>query len=288
MRCNNVNDLINFIVKYSKWFVLIFYIVISSILLFNNNPYQHHIYLTSANAVSSTLYEGANNVSSYFNLREINESLQYQNSSLELEVLKLRAQLQHYEEKYSIDSMGLPTWLSQFDYIHAHVINNSTNKPHNYITINKGMKDGIMPEMGVLDQNGVVGIVNVVGENSARIISILNSNIKLSCKIKGTKDIGSLIWDGVNPTIANLEELPRHSVFKKGDTVVTTGYSSAYPADIPIGTILSEKGFDDGNTYVIKVKLATDFTKLSTVKIVVNNMKAELDSLESLETKDKN
>ena len=163
--------------------------------------------------------QAANNVSSYFNLREINESLQYQNSSLELEGLKLRAQLQHYEEKYSIDSMGLPTWLSQFDYIHAHVINNSTNKPHNYITINKGMKDGIMPEMGVLDQNGVVGIVNVVGENSARIISMLNSNIKLSCKIKGTKNVGSLIWDGVNPTIANLEELPRHSVFKKGDTV---------------------------------------------------------------------
>ena len=145
--------------------------------------------------------------------------------------------------------------------------------------------------MGVVDQNGVVGIVNVVGENSARIISLLNPNLRLSCKIKGNENFGSLVWDGEDPTIALLEELPRHTVFHKGDTIVTSGFSSVFPEGIPIGTIISDKKGQNENFFTLKVKLRTDFTKLSTVRVVVNNMKEEIDSLivnDYLDTKNTN
>lgn len=274
-----MNDLINFIVKYSRWFVFIFYLIISCILLFNKNPYQHHVYMTSAGAFASSVYKCANNVTSYFHLHDINEDLQSQCANLELEVLALRNQIKSYQEKYNIDSTSVPKEIRQFDFILAHVINNSINKPYNYITINKGSKDGIKPEMGVVDQNGVVGIVNVVGENSSRIISLLNPNLRLSCKIKGNENFGSLVWDGNDPTIALLEELPRHTVFKKGDTIVTSGFSSVFPEGIPIGTIISDEKGQNENFFTLKVKLYTDFTKLSTVRAVINNMKEELDSL---------
>ena len=259
--------------------MFIIYIIISCILLFNNNPYQHHIYMTSAGALTSSVYKGANNITSYFHLHDINEDLQSQCANLELEVLALRNQIRTYQEKYNIDSTKMPEGIRQFEFILAHVINNSINKRHNYITINKGSKDGIKPEMGIVDQNGVVGIVNLVGENSSRIISLLNPHLKLSCKIKGNKNFGSLIWDGEDPTIAILEELPRHAVFKKGDTIVTSGYSAIFPEGIPIGTIISDNKGQNENFYSLKVKLYTDFTKLSTVRVVVNNMKEELDSL---------
>ena len=264
-----------------------FYIVISLVLLFNNNPYQHHVYLTSAGKISSTIHEGTNNVSSYFHLRVINENLQQHTSSLELEILKLRKQIQYYEEKFDIDSSLIPSIVSQFDFIQAHVIKNSTNKSHNYITINKGIKDSIKPEMGVIDHNGVVGKIDVVGENSARIISILNPYIKLSCCIGGTKNAGSLIWDGENPEIAYLEEIPRHTIYKKGDTIVTSGYSTSFPYGIPVGTIISEQNDNDGDFQRLKIKLAADFTKLSDVRVIINHMKAELDSLEIIEQKRK-
>ena len=232
-----MNDLINFLVKYSKWFVFIIYVIISCILLFTSNPYQHHIYLTSAGAMASSIYKGANNVTSYFHLHDINEDLQSQCANLELEVLALRDKIRLYEEKYNIDSTEAPEGLRNYDFILAHVINNSINKPYNYITINKGSKDGIKPEMGIVDQNGVVGIVNLVGENSSRVISLLNPNLRLSCKIKGNDNFGSLVWDQESPTEAVLEELPRHTVFQKGDTVVTSGYSAVFPQGIPIGQI---------------------------------------------------
>lgn len=276
-----MNDLISFIVKYSKWFFLIFYVILSCILLFNNNPYQHHVYLTSAGAVTSSIYKGANNVSSYFHLQDINEDLQLKCANLDLEVIKLKKQLRSYQEKYDIDSSIPYSGMPQFEFILSHVINNSINKPHNYITINKGSNDGIKPEMGVIDQNGIVGIVNVVGDNSARIISLLNLNFKLSCKIKGNKHFGSLAWDGEDPTIAILEELPRHTVFKAGDTVVTSGFSAVFPEDIMVGKIISDKNNQNDNSISLKVKLSTDFTKLSKVRVIVNNLKEELDSLES-------
>ena len=230
--------------------------------------------------MSSSIYEGANNVSSYFHLHDINEDLQSQCANLELEVLALRNKIRLYEEKYNIDSTQAPEGLKHYDFILAHVINNSINKPYNYITINKGSKDGIKPEMGVVDQNGIVGIVNLVGENNSRVISLLNPKLKLSCKIKGNDNFGSLVWDKESPTEVVLEELPRHTVFKKGDTIVTSGYSAVFPEGIPIGTIATDGKGQNENFFTLKIKLFTDFTKLSTVRIVVNNMKEELDSLE--------
>lgn len=282
-----MNDLINFIAKYSKWFVFGFYIVISLILLFKNNPYQHHVYLTSAGSITSSIHEGASNITSYFHLREINEDLQLHTSSLELEILKLRNQLQHYEEKYNIDSSLIPATTSQFAFIQAHVIKNSTNKPYNYITINKGLNDSIKPEMGVIDHNGVVGKIDVVGNNNARVISLLNPNIKLSCCVNGTQNAGSLIWDGIDPEYATLEELPRHSVYKKGDTIVTSGYSSSFPYGIPVGIIVSDQKSNEGDFQRLKIKLTANFTKLSDVRVIVNYMVSELDSLEINEQKHK-
>ena len=277
-----MNDLINFFVKFSRWVVFIFYIVISCILLFNNNPYQHHIYMTSAGTFVSNIYKGINNISSYYNLHDINENLQSKCADLELEVIRLKENIRLYNEIYNIDTISNRI-NSKFEYILAHVINNSITHSHNYITINKGYNDGVKPEMGVVDQNGVVGIVNIVGKNSARVISLLNPNLRLSCKIKGHNNFGSLIWDGIDPTTAILEELPRHTIYQKGDTIITSGYSSVFPEGIPVGTIISDKEEQNENFFTLKIKLSADFSKLSTVRIVVNHMKSELDSLEIMD-----
>ena len=112
---------------------------------------------------------------------------------------------------------------------------------NNYITINKGSEDGIEPEMGIVDQNGIVGIVNVVGKHSSRAISMLNGNFKLSCKIKNTDFFGSLVWNGNDPTIAYLVELPHHAVYAKGDTILlsTNQVFEELGAKLPQGLLLA-------------------------------------------------
>lgn len=168
----------------------------------------------------------------------------------------------------------------------AHVINNSISRPFNYITVNKGSRDGIRPELGVIDRNGVVGIVSNVGPGSSRVISLLNPHFRLSCKLKSTDYFGSLVWDGLAPDEALLEELPRHTNFAPGDTVVTSGYSAVFPAGLPVGVVMENESDRNQNFFTLRVRLLADFTTLGNVQVVINNRAEELRALTAGEEND--
>ncbi|MDE5838418.1 MAG: rod shape-determining protein MreC [Paramuribaculum sp.] len=275
-----MRNLINFFFRYSSWILFIIYVVVSCVLLFRNNPYQQYVYLTSANAVSAEIYSTSASVSSYFDLKNINENLQVKNAELEMEILKLKQTINALKEQEYMRNVPVDSSLSRYSFVVAHVINHSVNKTHNYITLNKGELDGVKPEMGVVDQNGVVGIVNLTAPHSARVISLLNPNFRLSCKVKGHNHVGSLVWDGSDYTTAILEELPKHAEFQEGDTIITSGYSTVFPEGVPVGVVIKGMRDHDENFYTLKVKLFTDFPNLSTVRVIGDSMKEEIDNLE--------
>ena len=257
-----MNNLLNFFVKHSAWFIFAIYVILSLVLLFKDNPYQ-------------------NGVTSYFHLRDINESLQERNAALEMELIELREQMSDLE-LLRPDSLRQPA-LQQYSFVMAHVISNSISQPNNYITIDRGHIDGVSPEMGVIDQNGVVGIVNVVGPHAARIISLLNPHMRLSCKLRGSGFYGSLVWDGKSPRFAVLEELPKHLTFHKGDTIVTSGYSAVFPEGIIVGTV-EGLARDMSDSFVsLRIRLTTNFSQLSSVRVITNSMKEQIDALRRAE-----
>ncbi len=276
-----MRNLLDFIVRFSSWFVFAFYVIASCVLLFDRNPYQHHVWLTSAGSVAVWMYDVSNNVTGYFSLRSINEDLQRRQADLEEEVASLRTQLRNAREALTQDSLASADSLAQFRFIVATAISNSVTRPYNYITLDKGEADGLQPEMGVMDQNGVVGVVNVTGKHYSRVISLLNPNFRLSCKLCGSDAFGSLVWDGKSPNEALLEELPKHTRFHKGDTIITSGYSALFPEGIPVGTVIgSARGADD-NFFTLRVRLLTDFTALSTVKVISNRDMIEIKEVET-------
>lgn len=275
-----MRNLIEFFIRYSAWFLFAFYAVVSCTLLFDRNPFHHHVFLSTAGKAATSVYELANNVTSYFGLRDINEDLQRQTAELQAEVVALRERIIRYEELYHGDTMNLIEPLRRFDFKIARVINNSVSRPHNYITIDKGTLDSIRPEMGVVDQNGVVGIVNIVSPHYARVISLLNPHLRLSCKVKGNDAFGSLVWDGKSPREAILEELPRHTVYNMGDTIITSGYSAVFPEGIPVGIVTGNEKTIDDNFFTLRVRLLTDFSRLSNVRVITN---ADIDEIREVE-----
>ena len=281
-----MNELFGFIVRHSKWLVFAFFVTISCTLLFNDDPYRRHVFMTSAGRMAATVYKGANNVTSYFDLREINGDLNRRNAELQAEIVRMQETIDRLREQNYTDTLALDSGVRHFDFIVAHVINNSISHPFNYLTINKGSSDGIKPELGVIDRNGVVGIVSTTGAHSARVISLLNPHFSLSCKIKRSDYFGSLVWDGANPSQALLEELPRHTVFEPGDTIVTSGYSAVFPSGLPVGVIIGADTDRNQNFFTLRVRLLADFTTLGNVQVVINNQAEEIRALSAGEEND--
>ncbi len=281
-----MNELFGFIVRHSKWLVFAFFVTISCTLLFNDDPSRRHVFMTSAGRMAATVYKGANNVTSYFDLREINGDLNRRNAELQAEIVRMQETIDRLREQNFTDTLALDSGVRHFDFIVAHVINNSISHPFNYLTINKGSSDGIKPELGVIDRNGVVGIVSTTGAHSARVISLLNPHFRLSCKIKRSDYFGSLVWDGANPSEALLEELPRHTVFEPGDTIVTSGYSAVFPSGLPVGVIIGADTDRNQNFFTLRVRLLADFTTLGNVQVVINNQAEEIRALSAGEEND--
>lgn len=276
-----MRNLLDFLLKYSSVFLFTFLLVISITLLFSNGRFHSSVWFTSANAVSSRFFEMSNGVTGYFNLKTINKSLQQSNAQLENEVLNLRVKVSELEAiiNDTIDNSNS----HRFDYILSTVLNNSTRHPRNYFTIDKGLKDGIKSGMGVVDQNGVVGVVNVTGDHTSRVISLLNTTQHISVRLKNTDIVGSLVWKVNDPKIAYMEEIPRHRSFNIGDTVVTSGYSTTFPADLPVGVVMGKVKTENENFYVLKVRLTSDFKNLSAVRVLRDSYKEEMDSLVNLD-----
>ncbi len=275
-----MRNLLNFLLKYNYWLLFILLEVISFTLLFRFNNYQGSVFFTSANYVSGVICDAVSNVTSYFGLRQVNRDLVQQNVRLELEVERLNEALKSFVQDTTEISRIKQEALKDFFIYPARVVNNSLTHADNYITIDKGSADNVMPEMGVISGNGVVGIVYQTSAHYSIVLPVLNSRSSISCKIHRTDYFGTLKWEGGSSLYAWVKDVPRHSEFTLGDTVVTSGHSSVFPEGIPVGIVDDMGDSNDGLSYLLKVRLSTDFARLSDVCVIGfrgQNEQAELE-----------
>ena len=280
-----MRNLINFLLKYNYWCLFVILEVASFVLLFRFNNYQQSAYFTSANTVVGAVYEVSGGISSYFHLKSVNEDLLDRNMLLEEQINNLEKALKERQ----LDSIAVNSIrkMPQKDYqlFKARVIKNSLNLADNYITLDKGSSSGIHSEMGVVDGNGIVGIVYETSPSYSVVISVLNSKSNISCKIVGSDYFGYLKWEHGDSRYAYLKDLPRHAEFNLGDTVVTSGFSTVFPEGIMVGTVDDMSDSHDGLSYLLKIKLATDFGKPSDVRVIARNGQQEQKELENKTTK---
>ena len=267
-----MQNLWQFIVRYFHWLLFLLFEVASVFMLFSYNSYQGSVWVSSANAVVGTVYSWQAAVTQFFDLREVNEQLTQRNNILERQLSQLRSQLRDYSESSALpvpvgsdSSESSPHHPAFSTLIPAKVVSNTVNRPDNLITIDRGLSDGVRPDMGVACGTGLVGVVYLAGQHYAVVLPVLNNRSRISCSIRGRDYFGYLTWTGGDPSRAYVEDIPRHAKFRKGDWVETSGYSNIFPPGIAVGRI--EKIFNsrDGLSYRLQVHLSTDFARLRSV-----------------------
>lgn len=270
-----MRNLLDFLVKYNYWFLFLFLEAVSFVLLFQFNSYQGSVWFSSANAVTGKLYETSSEIESYFQLSKINSELTQRNLYLEQRLHKLEKQIGDSAADSTMEKSQLVKSLQPYRLIPAKVINMTAGRLDNLITINKGEVDGIKKDMGVVCGTGVVGIVYLTSKHYSIVIPILNSQSNISCVIQGRGYFGYLHWTGGDVSQAYVDDVPRHAHFRLYDNVVTSGYSSVFPAGIIVGKILHVYNSADQMSYRLRVKLSTDFGKLRDVCVVDNSALSE-------------
>ena len=263
-----MNNLIAFLVKYYHWLLFLVLEVASAVLLFRFNSYQGSVWFTSANYVAGKVYEQEAAVTQYFALTTVNEELSLRNFYMERQLGQLR-RLYAEATDTTAKERSEQQILEHYKVIPAKVVSNSVNQPDNLITIDKGLKDGVEKDMGVVCGNGVVGVVYLTSDHYSILIPVLNATAsRISCAIRNRGYFGDLHWDGGDPSIAYLEDIPRHAKFNRGEWIETSGYSSIFPPGVLVGKIGTVYNSRDGLSYRLKIHLSTDFSNLRDVFVI--------------------
>ena len=252
-----MQTLLKILVRYSNFLVFIALEVAAFMLLSWNNVYPRSSLMSTANDAVAWQHEQISEITSYFSLRHQNEQLAAENAAL----------------RNRISSMDSAQTGDAIHYVPAKVVQMTTDRLHNYLTINRGSKDGIYRGQGIRNEDGAVGIVRTVGRNYSVVLPIINTHTNLSCRFAKNDYIGTLQWDGT--------DVAAHMVVNPGDTIITSGLSPVFPEGIPVGIVENSVLKPGDSYYTIRVRLNTNFKRLKYVEVVQNGAQAELEELEN-------
>jgi rod shape-determining protein MreC len=269
--------LFHFFYQYRAFIFFVLIELLCGWLIVKNNRYQNAAFLNSTNRYAAQMMAASNAVFEYLNLKDVNAALAQENAKLnDLNIRLVQQGGNHAKKGYWLDSLVA----NRYRFKVAKVINNSTRRANNYLTLDKGTLDGIKPGMGVISPEGVVGKVKYCSDHFSNVVSLLHTEMQVSSQIKKNKTFGTSRWMGKNAQEIDLLYIPRHIEVQKGDTVVTTSYNNIFPEGVMIGTVKEFTLEGDAAFYDINLDLSTDFYRLSYVYIVENLLQTEQDSLE--------
>ena len=267
-----MQQIINFIIRNKTFLLFLLLFSISLTFTIQTHSYHKSKFINSANFLTGGIYNSVNNISEYFDLKTQNEILIEENN-------RLKSLL--YNRENENDSIQLDSTLlsSPYHFTTASIIKNTYASSKNVLLLNKGSKDSIKQDFGVITSKGIVGIIDNTSKHWATVISILNTSSKISAQLKKTNHYGSLTWNGKSPYFSQLVDIPKIAPVKVGDTIITSGNSLIFPKGIPVGTIHDFKLDAAENYYEINVKLFNDMTNIEHVYIIENVNAPEANNL---------
>ena len=268
-----MQQIIFFLIRNKNFLLFIVLFSISIFLTIQTHSYHKNNFVNSSNNITGGIYTIKSSITNYFNLREENEILIDENT-------RIRIQLESYKSKVVNQNIDTNSILSKYYFVSAKVINNSFSKTKNKLTIDKGERDSIQLDLGVITSKGIVGIIDNVSNKYATIQSILNTNSQINAKLKNAKHFGSLVWNTEDPNVIQLIDIPRLASVKIGDTIVTGGKSTIFPEGILIGAVIDFKLTEDENSQNLNIQLFNDMTNLQHVYIIDNLDSQEIINLE--------
>lgn len=272
-----MQNLLKFLKKIRVFLLFIALQIFALSMIISHNVYHRSVYFNSTNWFIGNTFSIKNSITQYFDLRRQNDLLVQENTELRKQ-LRVSYLIRDNKEYKFNDSV----YQQVFEYVSANVISYTNSLKDNYITLDKGSKQGIEKGMGVFSPQGVVGIVDHVTPNFSLVKSFLHSKSRISTVIRKSNTVGSAIWDGKDFRYGQLLDIPLHVKLKKGDTLITSKFSIIFPEGIPVGYIEDFNTNETKTFFECRFRFAVDFSNIPVVYVSKNLIKKELDEIEQL------
>lgn len=239
-----------------------------------STPYTQARLLVWSNTVVGYFHSAFAGVSNYFTLRKENIRLTEHIATLENRIRTLEASLP--EERIKVEGI-----LQRYEYLPARVISATTNRRRNFITLDKGFRDGVSADMAVMTPEGyAVGVVVDCSENFAVAKTLLNVDFRVGGVLAEDGSHGAVIWSGGDTQLIDFIELSKYANVNEGDEVRAAGFSHYFPREAIIGNIEKVALSDNGTSYNCKIRLAADMGRVFNVVLVRNTSAGEAQALE--------
>ncbi|MEO7309826.1 MAG: rod shape-determining protein MreC [Chitinophagaceae bacterium] len=275
----------NLILFFRRFSNLVFFLilqVLAIVMLVKYNKSHEAAYMQWSYELTGKINRQANKVETYFNLGENNRLLAEENNILK------NNQPQNFTAvdtsgRLVADSIKWDTTGKQRKYLYriARVVNNSVSVQNNYVTLERGSSQGIQKGQAVTSAGGIVGMVTDVSDNYAIVMSLLHRNSRPTVMLKKGMISGTLTWDGRNPSLLQLVDIPKSTKLTVGDTILTSNLSINFPPGLMVGTIAKFEEEKAGNSYIIQVKPGANFFSLQFVDAIENFFGKEQAELEA-------
>ena len=270
-----MQQIIYFIRKFRYFLLFLLLEILAITFTIQHHSYHTSKFVNSANFISGGIYNKLNAINEFFILKTENKLLIEEN--IQLKNLLNKKEINYTEGNYQL--IDTTKYYQKYEYSVAKVINNNFNKKNNFLTINKGTKQGLNPDLGVINSTGIIGVIKNVSSNYSTVLSILNSNSKINVRFKNSTHFGTLIWNGKDFNTMQIKDIVRQANFKIGDTIITGGKSAIFPEGIDIG-IIKDFIFENNQYQQINVILFNDMSAVGYVQIIKNLQKNEQKELE--------
>lgn len=263
--------------KNSLFVFFIFLQIIALVLIFSKNAMQRSWVAGQSAALNSRVSGYIDEGVTYLKLKQVNEDLVAQNKALMVELYGKEGAKNPIFRKVH-DTLGGG---QIYTFVDGEIVFNSINRRNNYFTINRGRRDGVYPQMGVMAPRGIAGIVINSTDSYALVQSVLSVNtIRINAALKNSGYFGTLTWSGDNSRVMHLADVPKYVALKIGDSVVTDGKSAIFPKGVMIGTIAGYSVDNKTGFWDISVELSEKMGALNKIFVVKNLKKAEVQKIQ--------
>ncbi|MCP9750513.1 rod shape-determining protein MreC [Ferruginibacter sp. HRS2-29] len=282
-----VRNIFLFIRRYFNFLLFLLLQVLSIYFIVHYSKYHQAMFGSTANRITGKVNSEYNKIEYYFQLKRTNDSLVKANEAL-YNKLKADFNLPDTVSKTVVDTMKIDsiTQYRTLNYLNAKVVSNSVNFKNNYIVIAGANVKKFKPSMGIIDvNNNAVGVITEVSGDYAVVMSMLHKDSKINGKLMKTGETGTVTWDGTSPNILTLSGIPKSAKIVKGDSVITSGFSTYFPKGILIGRIDEINSEKSTSNYTIKLRSSADFYNLQYVYAIINYQQEEINKLLDKQTK---